>query len=139
MSRKAAIWIVVVAWAVAFGGVLWVALSDSSTSDDVGFCTADARVDAPEGWRWSRDPANDCAWTLYADSGETAPDDVYQEHGFEAPPTQSTRTTASYVTLALVLIATAVSIWFAVTQSRCRSEDCSNPDSGESGGRDPDA
>ena len=124
MSRKAAIWILAVAWVAVLGGVVWVASSASSTSDDQGFCTADARLDAPAGWRWARDPGNECAWTLYADSGEVAPDDVYQEHGFAPPPTQSERTGAANWVLLLVAIATGLTIWFVMTQSRCRSGNC---------------
>ena len=138
MPRKAAIWILAVAWVAVLGGVVWVASSGSSTSGDQGFCTADARLDAPEGWRWARDPGNDCSWTLYADSGEAAPDDVYQEYGFESPPTQSERPAAANWALLLVAIATGVTIWFVMTQSRCRTGDCPTPGAEEDDDRDPD-
>lgn len=138
MSRKAAIWIVAVVWIVALGGVVLVASSGSSTSDDQGVCTADARLDAPEGWRWARDADNDCAWTLYADSGDTAPDDVYQEYGLESPPTQSERTALANWVLLLVVITTGVTIWFVMTQSRCQSGNCPTPGVGEDDDRDSD-
>jgi len=137
MSRKAAIWILAVAWVAVLGGVVWVASSGSSSSTEQGFCTADARLDAPEGWQWARDAGNDCAWTLYADSGEEALDDVYQEYGFEPPPTQSERTAATNWVLLLVAIASGATIWFVMTQSRCRSGNCPEPGVEEDDGRDP--
>lgn len=139
MPRKVALWILAAAWIVALGGVLWFALSDTSTSDDLGFCTMDARLDAPGGWQWARDPGNDCAWTLYADSGEAAPDEVYQESGFEPPPAESARTAAAAWTLRLLIVAIGVSIWFVVTQGRERSGENPLPDSGGTDGPEPGA
>jgi hypothetical protein len=52
------------------------------------FCTADARLDSPEGWLWQRDGSNGCAWTLYDTQGNEAPDSVYESIGEDAPPSQ---------------------------------------------------
>ena len=52
------------------------------------FCTADARLDAPEGWSWQRDGSNECVWTLYDGTGSEAPDSVYESIDEEPPPSQ---------------------------------------------------
>ncbi|MEA3501268.1 MAG: hypothetical protein U9R47_00720 [Actinomycetota bacterium] len=139
MPRRVAVWILTAAWVVALGGVLSFALSDTSTPDDQGFCTMDARLDAPGGWQWSRDPGNDCAWTLYSDSGEAATDDVYQEYGFEPPPAQSARTAAAAWTLRLLIVAIGVSIWFVMTQGRGRPGESPPSDTEGPDGRTPEA
>lgn len=67
----------------------FVAAAFAFTSESETFiCTADARLDAPEGWVWLRDGANECAWTLYDDQGSEAPDSVYESIGEEPPPAQ---------------------------------------------------
>jgi hypothetical protein len=60
-----------------------------NTSSESLACTADARLDAPDGWVWQRDGSNDCAWTLYDADGDAAPDHVYDEAGEEPPPASS--------------------------------------------------
>jgi hypothetical protein len=60
-----------------------------SAEPEAYFCTADARLDAPEGWVWQRDGSNDCAWTLYDDTGSEAPDSLYDSIGEEPPPSQN--------------------------------------------------
>lgn len=57
-----------------------------TTGNDPVACTADARLDAPEGWSWARDGDNDCAWTLYDAQGNEAPETVYEAAGVDAPP-----------------------------------------------------
>ncbi len=57
-----------------------------STGTEAFVCTADARLDAPDGWAWQRDGANECAWTLYNGQGNVASDDVYEAAGVEPPP-----------------------------------------------------
>jgi hypothetical protein len=59
-----------------------------SSEPEASICTADARLDAPEGWTWLRDGSNECAWTLYDDNGLNAPDSVYESVGEEPPPRQ---------------------------------------------------
>lgn len=79
-------------------------------------CTTDARIDAPEGWMWQRDGANDCAWTLYDGEGNAAPDSVYEDAG-ELPPPPNTDLTAP-VAFAVGAIAAVVA---GVAASRSRN------------------
>ncbi len=42
------------------------------------FCTADGLLGpSPDGWEWARDHHNSCAWTLFNDGGDRAPQALY--------------------------------------------------------------
>jgi hypothetical protein len=44
-----------------------------------GGCPVDGLfVDEPEGWTLQRDGANGCAWTLFNERGERAPEELYE-------------------------------------------------------------
>ena len=90
---------------VAFGA----ALVSMTGADDPVACTADARLDAPDGWVWLRDGSNDCAWTLYNADGDTAPDSVYESID-EAPPPAPPGDTFVMVAFAIGAVASVVAI-----------------------------
>ena len=51
------------------------------------FCPLDGLlVEPPDGWDWWRDHNNDCAWTLFNDSGDRASSDLYAGTPIEPPP-----------------------------------------------------
>ena len=87
-----------------------------SPSDDATACTADARLDAPEGWTWLRDGENDCAWTLYNADGDTAPDSLYESVGETPPPTAA----SSSFGIVAALIGIAASVVVVTTAIRIR-------------------
>ncbi len=87
-----------------------------STEPEALACTADARLDAPDGWVWQRDGANECAWTLYDGQGNTAPDSVYTAAG-EEPPSTSDPDRLGIVAFIIGVLATGASV-MAFSKSR---------------------
>ena len=82
-------------------------------------CTADARLDAPDGWAWQRDGSNECAWTLYDSAGNEAPDSVYLSVG-EEPPPSSDPDRLGIVAFAIGVLATGASL-AAFSKSRAET------------------
>ena len=103
----------------ALAALAFAASALAFTSEPEGLaCTADARLDAPDGWVWQRDGSNDCAWTLYDSAGNEAPDSVYDSVG-EEPPPSSSPDRLGIVAFVIGVLATAASL---VAFSKSRSE-----------------
>ncbi len=83
MNRRSIVSAVLVV--VLVGGVVGLALAeDPGPFDD--FCTMEGLlVEAPEGWDFHRDSANDCEWTLINEDGRRAPASLYDGLPIEAP------------------------------------------------------
>lgn len=113
MGRRITILVASVLAIIAFAA----GIAALTSQDQVGACTLDARPDAPEGWAWSRDGGNDCAWTLYDANGNTAPAEIYEAAG-EDPPPSSFDLTAP-VAFAVGVVATIVAV---ATARRSRRE-----------------
>ena len=92
-----------------------------TSGKDPAACTADARIDAPEGWDWARDADNDCAWTLYDTEGNEAPGAVYEAAGETAPPSSFDLTAP--VAFAVGAVAALVAATTAVRSQRGPSDD----------------
>lgn len=114
MGNKVTVLVSAVLAVIAFAA----GIATLTASDEAFACTADARLDAPEGWVWSRDGANDCAWTLYDSDGNTASDDVYEAAGEEPPPSSFGLTAPA--AFAVGILATIAAV---VTALRSRRED----------------
>ena len=68
--------------ALGIGLVVW-----DPTGPYSEFCPADGLlVEPPIGWEFSRDHHNDCAWTLFNESGGRAPAEPYAGLPIEPPP-----------------------------------------------------
>lgn len=51
------------------------------------FCDLDGLLaEVPPGWDFARDHYNDCAMTLFNESGERAPDELYADVPVDPPP-----------------------------------------------------
>ncbi len=94
---------------LAFGAALFAFSSEPAATA----CTMDARLDAPDGWTWQRDGANNCEWTLYDDQGSEAPDSVYESTG-EVPPPPKPADRLWFLSLLIGVTAAG----FAVTEFR---------------------
>jgi len=122
MSNRAILYIASLVAILAFATAAFAFTSEP----EAYFCTADARLDAPDGWQWQRDGSNECAWTLYDDSGAEAPDTVYESVGEEPPPSQDP-SRLGIVAFLIGVGATAAGV-FAFSKSRSEMQAGDTPE-----------
>lgn len=81
MARRLLALVMLVALVLGIGLVRW------DPTGEPEFCTLEGKlVEPPPGWDLRRDHFNDCAWTLFSESGDRAPDELYREMSLDPPP-----------------------------------------------------
>lgn len=82
-TRQVLIGAIVAVWFVTFSAV------GIGTMEVSKVCAMDDRADSVPGHSWSRDPYNNCEWTLYSGTypfWRRASSATYQANGFVPPP-----------------------------------------------------
>ena len=82
-TRQVLIGTIVAVWFVTFAAV------GIGTMEVSKVCAMDDRADTVPGHSWSRDPYNDCEWTLYSGTypfWRRASGEIYQANGVVRPP-----------------------------------------------------
>ncbi len=82
-TRQALVGTIVAVWFVTFAAV------GIGTMEVSEVCVMDDRADTVPGHSWSRDPYNDCEWTLYSGTypfWRRASAEIYQANGLARPP-----------------------------------------------------
>ncbi|GMQ85037.1 MAG: hypothetical protein BMS9Abin07_0602 [Acidimicrobiia bacterium] len=108
-TRQVLIGTIVAVWFVTFAAV------GIGTMEVSKVCGMEDRADSVPGHSWSRDPYNNCEWTLYSGTypfWRRAPSETYRANGFVPPPKP---TLVDRWQMAMVLVAASLtgglSLW----------------------------
>ena len=82
VARRLLVFVMLVVVVLDIGLVRW-----DPTGEYSEFCSLEGLLVEPRpGWEFGKDHFNDCAWTLFNESGDRAPDELYREVSMDPPP-----------------------------------------------------
>ena len=116
-TRQVLIGAIIAVWFVTFSAV------GIGTMEVSRICAMDDRADSVPGHSWSRDPYNDCEWTLYSGTypfWKRASSETYLANGFAPPPKP---TLVDRWQVAMVLVAASITAGLSLWLMHLRPEE----------------